>query len=89
MRVGGQRHARFTPVNRPGTHRTGGWVGAKNLALAGIRSPDRPARRESLYLLSYPDSHLNSVTGCTECEQSLKFSIKRAFTTNPFRPVKF
>ena len=30
------------------------WMGAENLALTGIRSPDRPARSESLYRLSYP-----------------------------------
>ena len=30
------------------------WTGAENLASTGIRSPDHPARSESLYLLSYP-----------------------------------
>ena len=30
------------------------WKGAENLALTGIRSPDRPARSESLYRLIYP-----------------------------------
>ena len=30
------------------------WTCAENLALTGIRSPDRPARSESLYRLSYP-----------------------------------
>ena len=30
------------------------WTGVGNLAPTGIRSPDRPARSESLYLLSYP-----------------------------------
>jgi hypothetical protein len=30
------------------------WAGAENLAPTGIRSPDRPARSQSLYLLSYP-----------------------------------
>ena len=30
------------------------WTGAKNLAPTGIRSPDRPARSQSLYRLSYP-----------------------------------
>jgi hypothetical protein len=30
------------------------WTGAENLALTGIRSPDRPARSESPYRLSYP-----------------------------------
>jgi hypothetical protein len=46
---------------RPGTHCTEGWVGpgpvwtcVKNLAPTGIRSPDRPARSQSLHRLSYP-----------------------------------
>jgi len=30
------------------------WTGAENLAPTGIRSPDRPARSQSLYWLSYP-----------------------------------
>ena len=30
------------------------WTGAENLAPPGIRSPDRPARSQSLYRLSYP-----------------------------------
>ena len=30
------------------------WAVAGNLALTGIRSPDLPARSQSLYLLSYP-----------------------------------
>ena len=30
------------------------WTGAENLAFTGIRSPDRPARSESLYRVSYP-----------------------------------
>jgi hypothetical protein len=30
------------------------WTGAENLASTGIRSPDRPARSESLYRLRYP-----------------------------------
>ena len=45
---------------RPGTHFTGGWVGpragltgAGHLVFTGIRSPDRPARSESLYRLQY------------------------------------
>jgi hypothetical protein len=61
--VRGQRHApaAFYPRERPGTHCTGDWVspragltGAENLAPTGIRSPDRPARSQSLYGLSYP-----------------------------------
>ena len=30
------------------------WTGAENLAATGIRSPDRPARSQSLYRLRYP-----------------------------------
>jgi hypothetical protein len=30
------------------------WTGAENLASTGIRSPDPPARSQSLYRLSYP-----------------------------------
>ena len=30
------------------------WTGAENLAATGIRSPDRPAPRQSLYRLHYP-----------------------------------
>ena len=30
------------------------WTGAENLDLTGIRSPDGPARSQSLYWLSYP-----------------------------------
>jgi hypothetical protein len=31
------------------------WTGAENLAPTGIQSPNRPARSQSLYRLSYPD----------------------------------
>jgi hypothetical protein len=41
------------------------WTGAENLAPTGIRSPDRPARRESLYRLSYPGP-LSFPTGVNE-----------------------
>ena len=33
------------------------WTGAENLSATGIRSPDRPARRQSLYRLSYRGPH--------------------------------
>jgi hypothetical protein len=65
MGVGGQHHApaAFTP----GKHKVpialeAGWasgpvwIGAENLALTGIRSPDLPPRSESLYRLSYSGS---------------------------------
>ena len=32
------------------------WTGAENLAPTGIRSPDRPARNETLYRISYAGS---------------------------------
>jgi hypothetical protein len=56
--VAGQRHAPADlPPGRPDTHCIGAWVGCRtgkeNLAHAGIRSPDRPARSQSLYRLSY------------------------------------
>jgi hypothetical protein len=35
------------------------WTGAENLVPAGIRSPDRPARSQSLYRLSYPAHNRN------------------------------
>ena len=63
MGVGGQRHApaAFTPgkdplpiVQEAGWAPGPVWTGAGNLAPTGIRSPDRPARSESLYRLSYP-----------------------------------
>jgi hypothetical protein len=51
------------PRERPGTHRTGGWVGpgagldrCGKSRPTGIRSPDLPARSESLYRLRYPGS---------------------------------
>ena len=59
----GQRHASAAPYpqERHGTLCTGGWVGLRvgldwcgKSRPTGIRSPDRPARRQSLYRLSYP-----------------------------------
>jgi hypothetical protein len=61
--VGGQCHAPAVlyPRKRPGTHYTGGWVGPRagldrcgKSRPTGIRSPDRPARSQLLYRLSYP-----------------------------------
>jgi hypothetical protein len=63
MGVGGQGHDRaaLTPgkdpvpkVQEAGWAPGPVWTGAENLALTGIRSPDRPALSESLYRLSYP-----------------------------------
>ena len=64
MGVGGQRHApaAFTPEKVPvpivqENGRVPGpvWTGAENLTPTGIRSPNRPARSESLCRLRYPD----------------------------------
>ena len=38
------------------------WTDAENLAPTGIRSPDRPARSQSLYRLSYPAHNMKHVT---------------------------
>ena len=63
MGVGGQHHApaALPPGKDPvPIVQEAGWVlgpvwtGAENLASTGIRSPDRPARSESLYGLRYP-----------------------------------
>jgi hypothetical protein len=62
MGVGGQRHvpAAFTPGEEPvpiaqeaGWAPPPVWIGAEYLASTGIRSPDLPARSESLYRLSH------------------------------------
>ena len=63
MGLSGQRHAPavFTPgkdavpiVQEAGWVPGPFWIGAENFVLMGIRSPDRPARSESLYGLTYP-----------------------------------
>ena len=55
------RPVRFPPGNNPvpiaqeaGWTPGPGWTGAENLASTVIRSPDHPARYQSLYRLSYP-----------------------------------
>jgi hypothetical protein len=60
------RPGRFTPgkdpvpiVQESGWASGQVWTCAKNLAPTGIRSPDRPARRQSLYRLSYPGPRLH------------------------------
>ena len=68
MGVGNQRYATtaLPPGKKSGTHCIGGLVGPR-AGLDGceksrppneIRSPDGPARSESLYRLSYPGPHL-------------------------------
>jgi len=58
------------PRERPCSHCIGGWVGpragldgcGKSRPPAGIRSPDRPARSESLYRLSCPGLQMDHGT---------------------------
>jgi len=65
--VGGPRHASAAlPLERTGINCTGGWVDLRvglddcgKSRPTGIRSPDLPARSESLYRLSYPAQHCN------------------------------
>ena len=54
------RPGRFTPGKEPvpivqeaGWSPEAVWTGVENLSRTGIRSPDRPARKQSLYRLSY------------------------------------
>jgi hypothetical protein len=68
MGVGGQRSGRFTPGNDPvpivqeaGWAPGPVWTGAENLAPTRIRSPDRPARSESLYRLRYPGPYFSNL----------------------------
>ena len=43
------------------------WTGTENLALTGIRSPDRPARNQSLYRLSYPGPTAQGTVSKDQC----------------------
>jgi hypothetical protein len=53
--VGGYHHAPATlPLHEAGWAPKPVWMGAGYLAPTEIRSPDRPARSESLYRLTYP-----------------------------------
>jgi len=60
--VRGQLHVQAAPYprERPGTHCTGGWVGLRagldwcgRSRPTGVRSPDRPARSQSIYIYIY------------------------------------
>ena len=88
MWVGGQLHAPGTllPGKRPGTHCTGGWVGprvsldgcGKSRPPTGIRSPDSPARSESLYRLSYRGSYIfGTITICEALIRNTRYTKTR------------
>jgi hypothetical protein len=84
--VDGQRPGRFNPrkdpvpnVQEAGWASGPVWTNAENLAHTGIRSPERPARSESLYRLNYPGPKL-TVSVCLIpyilrycCDQALIF----------------
>ena len=53
------------------------WTGAENLASTGIRSPNRPARSQSLYRLSYP-AH-EKLVGCQKFQKIPAFDWTRRF----------
>jgi hypothetical protein len=83
------RHATavFYPRERPATHCTGGWVGSRagmdvcgNPAPIGIRSPDRSARSQSLYRLSYP-AHISVVSSKKEGNARTKIALRRVRVT--------
>jgi hypothetical protein len=50
------------------------WRGVENLTTIGIRSPDRPARSQSLYQLHYP-AHLLKCTCDKMCAWYIKTDI--------------
>jgi len=52
------------------------WTGAENLAPTGIRSPDRPARSQSLYRLRYGYAYSS--------HNGNYFPIKQWFSTDPW-----
>ena len=71
----------------PGTHCTRGWVGPRagldgcgksRPPPTGIRSPDRPARRESLYRLSYHGEIIRHIerNRCL-CWQAQKYGVNQ------------
>jgi len=62
------------------------WTGAENLVPTGNRSPDRPARSQSLYRLSYTD-HVNSVKN--ECSLLGFFTVLQGPFVSIFRAGKW
>jgi hypothetical protein len=56
------------------------WTCAKNLSPTGIRSPDRPARSQSLYRLSYPahvyaDDQILSLIRLTDVYSTVQYVV--------------
>ena len=59
--------------------------GCENLAPTGIRSPDRPARSESLYRLSYPGLRLKVGFPLSQTTKALREG--RGIALLYFRPL--
>ena len=72
---------RFTAGKDPIPHFIGGWMSptagmdgcGKSRPPTGIRSPDRPARSESLYRLSYPGPSLFQISEIISTPRFLPF----------------
>jgi len=103
MGVGGQPHApaAYTPgkdpvriVKEAGLDTELVWTGAENLAPTGIRSPDRPARSQSLYRLRYPATNIkiyltNICRENIKCFLLFRFVFSCFFLFNVWYPVVF
>jgi hypothetical protein len=85
----GHALAALYPQERPGTHSTGGWVGpragldrCRKSRPTGIRSPNRLARSQSLYQLSYlahnckSDVNFQSTKGSGQIRNKMKGKAK-------------
>jgi hypothetical protein len=63
------------------------WIGAENLAPTGIRSPDLPARSESLYRIRYPGPQIHDTACIVDCNTkvdghvSINLLMKRVLTS--------
>jgi hypothetical protein len=64
------------------------WTGAENLSPTGIRSPDRPARNETLYRLNYPGPHKREYRCVFPTEQVFQFVCETDFKCLRFRILK-
>jgi hypothetical protein len=86
------RPSRFTPgtdpvpiVQEAGWAPGPVWTWAKNLAPTGIRSPDRPARSQSLYRLSYP---AHPPYSAITYMNTIRLHLCRIYTKVPIPPDK-
>jgi hypothetical protein len=83
------------PRKRPGTLCTGGWVGPGagldrfgKSCLTGVRSPDLPARSESLYGLHYPGSNKHYRKGVINTNYGCAYNSLRSLNEKRMRSYK-